>query len=89
VQLVALSDPDAGEREKLTVPVGVRAPPAAVSLTVATQVTWPPTAVDCGEHPTIVDVGSLVEAGVGAGGGLAAVTAPDCASLAKWLTSPP
>ena len=59
VQLLELpNEPDVGEDVKLTVPVGVLAPLAAVSVTVAVHVAAVPVVTVVGEHATVVDVGS-------------------------------
>jgi len=63
VQLAELpNDPEFGAAAKLAVPVGVLAPVAAVSVTVAVHVVPVPTVSADGEQPTLVDVGSTVAA---------------------------
>jgi hypothetical protein len=70
-------DPVAGELVKLTVPVGVVAPLARVSVTVAVHVVALPLVIDAGEHDTAVAVESV------------AAIDEDTPLLVLWATSPP
>jgi hypothetical protein len=83
-QAGTLNEPDVGDAENVTSPVGLLAPLKAVSVTPTVHVVALPHVTDAGEHDTLVNVEST--AGVGAGE--LTVIADDWPSLVLCVVSP-